>query len=141
MLPPLKQKVPMNRRHQIKNLDYMKPYRKGLRKRLTPAEASLWLLLKNKKAFGLKFRRQVSIEKYVVDFYCPHLKMIIELDGESHFTQEQVDKDAKRDKRLKELGYKIFRYENQIVFDHPDFIFDDIKSLLPPPPSDDGDPS
>ena len=122
----------MNRKNQIKNIDYMKPYRKGLRKRLTPAEASLWLLLKNKKAFGLKFRRQASIEKYVVDFYCPRLKMIIELDGEPHFTQEQADKDLKRDKRLKELGYKVFRYENQIVFDHPDFIFDDIKSLLPP---------
>jgi len=54
------------------------------------------------------------------------------LDGEPHFTQAQADKDAKRDLRLKELGYKVFRYENQIVYDHPDFIFDDIKSLIPP---------
>ena len=132
----------MNHIDQIKNLDYMKPFRKGLRKKLTPAEASLWILIKNRRAFGLKFRSQTSIENFVVDFYCAELKMIIELDGEPHFTQQQADKDQMRDKRLNKLGYKVFRYENQIVFDHPDFIFDDIKSLiLPPPPSADGDPS
>ena len=111
----------------------MKPFRKGLRKRLTPSEASLWSLLKNKQAFGLKFRRQTSIENFIVDFYCAELKMIIELDGEPHFTQEQADKDRKRDKRLVELGYKVFRYENVVVYDHPDFIFDDIKSLITSP--------
>nr|WP_319267529.1 endonuclease domain-containing protein [uncultured Draconibacterium sp.] len=123
----------MNRKHQIKNLDYLKPYRRGLRKHLTPAEASLWILLKNRQAYGMKFRRQVSIENYIVDFYCPKLKMIIELDGEPHFTEEQAKKDKIRDEKLRNLGYHIFRYENQIVFDHPDFIFDDIKRLLPPP--------
>ena len=75
----------MNRNNQIKNLDYLKPYRRVLRKKLTPAEASLWSLLKNKQVFGLKFRRQTSIENYIVDFYCPKIKMIIELDGEPHF--------------------------------------------------------
>ncbi len=118
----------------------MKPYRRGLRKRLTPAEASLWILLKNRQAFGLKFRRQTSIKNYIVDFYCPEISMIIELDGEPHFTQEQADKDQKRDKELTELGYKVFRYENLVVFDHPDFIFDDIKSLIQPPPAE-ADPS
>lgn len=118
----------------------MKPYRRGLRKRLTPAEASLWILLKNRQAFGLKFRRQTSIKNYVVDFYCPEIRMIIELDWEPHFTQEQADKDQKRDKELTELGYKVFRYENLVVFDHPDFIFDDIKSLIQPPPAK-ADPS
>lgn len=113
----------------------MKPYRRGLRKRLTPAEASLWILLKNRQAFGLKFHRQTSIKNYIVDFYCPEIRMIIELDGEPHFTQEQADKDQKRDKELTELGYKVFRYENLVVFDHPDFIFDDIKSLIQPPPA------
>jgi very-short-patch-repair endonuclease len=59
--------------------------------------------------------------------------MIIELDGEPHFTEEQADKDKKRDIELTELGYKVFRYENQIVFDHPDFIFDDIKNIITTP--------
>ena len=120
----------MNRDNQIKNLDYLKDYRRNLRKKQTPAEASLWSLLKNKQAFGLKFRRQTSIENYIVDFYCPQYKIVIELDGEPHFTQEQADKDQKRDKRLKELGHYVLRYENRIVFDHPDFIFDDIKSII-----------
>jgi len=114
----------------------MKPFRRALRKRLTPAEASLWSLLKNRQAFGLKFRRQFSIKNFVVDFFCAETKMIIELDGEPHFTQAQADKDQKRDKRLSELGYKVFRYENLVVFDHPDFIFDDIESLLEPPPAE-----
>ena len=123
----------MNRENQIKNLDYLKDYRRNLRKKLTPAEASLWSLLKNKQVFGLKFRRQASIENYIVDFYCPQYKIAIELDGEPHFTQEQADKDQKRDKRLKVLGHKVLRYENLIVFDHPDFIFDDIKQIITTP--------
>lgn len=123
----------MNRDNQIKNLDYLKDYRRNLRKNLTPAEAALWSLLKNKQVFGLKFRRQTSIENYIVDFYCPQYKIVIELDGEPHFTQEQVDKDLIRDKRLKELGHFILRYENLVVFDHPDFIFDDIKSITTTP--------
>ena len=120
----------MNRENQIKNLDYLKDYRRNLRKKLTPAEASLWSFLKNKQIFGLKFRRQTSIENYIVDFYSPQHKIVVELDGEPHFTQEQTDKDQKCDKRLKELGNFVFRYENLFVFDHPDFIFDDIKSII-----------
>lgn len=123
----------MNRESQIKNLDYLKNYRRDLRKTLTPAEASLWSLLKNRQAFGLKFRRQTSIENYIVDFYCPQYKIVIELDGEPHFTQEQADKDQKRDKRLKELGHFVLRYENQVVFDHPDFIFNDIQQIMTTP--------
>lgn len=130
----------MNRENQIKNLDYLKDYRRDLRKRLTPAEAALWSLLKNRQVFGLKFRRQTSIENYIVDFYCAQNKIIIELDGEPHFTEEQATKDQKRDKRLTDLGYTILRYENLIVFDHPDFIFDDLKNLIQPPPAK-ADPS
>ena len=123
----------MNRQNQIKNLDYLKGYRRNLRKRLTPSEASLWSLLKNRQVFELKFRRQTSIENYIVDFYCAEYKIVIELDGEPHFTEEQANKDQKRDKRLKELGCKVLRYENLVVFDHPDFIFDDIKEIITTP--------
>ncbi|MBT3384524.1 MAG: endonuclease domain-containing protein [Prolixibacteraceae bacterium] len=123
----------MNRENQIKNLDYLKERRRNLRKRLTPAEASLWSILKNRQAFGLKFRRQASIENYIVDFYCPKYKIVIELDGEPHFTEDQVNKDRLRDKRFQELGHKVLRYENLHVFDHPDFIFDDIKKIITSP--------
>lgn len=123
----------MNRNNQIKNLDYLKSFRRSLRKRLTPAEASLWTIIKNRQIFGLKFRRQVSIEKYIVDFYCAEYRIIIELDGEPHFTQEQANLDQIRDKRLKDLGYHVLRYENLVVFDHPDFILDDIKAIITSP--------
>jgi len=123
----------MNRENQIKNVDYLKVHRRNLRKRLTPAEASLWSLLKNRQVFGLKFRRQASIENYIVDFYCPKHQIVIELDGELHFTEQRATKDQQRDKRLQELGYKVLRYENLVVFDHSDFIFDDIKKIITSP--------
>ncbi|NOR75581.1 MAG: DUF559 domain-containing protein [Draconibacterium sp.] len=68
-----------------------------------------------------------------LDFYYSKIKMIIELDGEPHFIKEQADNDKKGDKRLTELGYKVFMYENLAIFDHPNFIFDDIKSLITTP--------
>lgn len=123
----------MNRENQIKNLDYLKDYRRNLRKKLTPDEASFWSILKNKQAFGLKFRLQASIENYIIDFYCPRSKIEIALDDDPHFSQEQADKVQKRDKRLNELVYSVLRYENLIVFDHPDFIFDDIKEIITTP--------
>ena len=64
---------------QKMNLPYLKGRRKELRKNLTPAEAGLWKMLKNKQLYGLKFRRQHSIENYIIDFYCPAIKLIIEL--------------------------------------------------------------
>lgn len=123
----------MKRENQIKNLDYLKEHRRNLRKRLTPAEASLWSILKSRQAFGLKFRRQASIENYIVDFYCAKYKIIIELDGEPHYSKEQIERDKKRDKRLTVLGHRVLRYENLVVFDHPDFIFDDIKTIITSP--------
>jgi very-short-patch-repair endonuclease len=97
----------MNRDNQIINLDYLKDFRRSLRKRLTPAEAALWSLLKNRQAFGLRFRRQASIKNSIVDFYCPGIRMIIEHDGEPHFTQEKADKDQKRDNELIALCFKV----------------------------------
>ena len=66
------------RKGQIKNVTYLSDLRLALRKTLTPAEAALWNLLKNQQLDGRKFRRQVSIENYIVDFYCAEEKLVIE---------------------------------------------------------------
>jgi very-short-patch-repair endonuclease len=64
-------------RDRTHNQEELKNRRKGLRKKLTPAEATLWLLLKDKKLEGRKFRRQHSVGKYIVDFYCPSEKLVM----------------------------------------------------------------
>jgi very-short-patch-repair endonuclease len=74
------------------------------------AEAVLWNKLKSKNLDGRKFRRQHSIGKYIVDFYCPSEKLIIELDGDPHGDPVQVWKDTIRDKYLEELGFTVLNH-------------------------------
>lgn len=76
----------------------------------------LWQFLKSKKLLGRKFRRQHGIACYIVDFYCPSEKLIIELDGEVHNHPDQINYDRRRDAFLKKLGFKILRINNELVF-------------------------
>jgi very-short-patch-repair endonuclease len=104
------------RQNQINNVNYLNDRRKSLRNNLTPAEAKLWSALKNSGFKDRKFRRQHSIENYIVDFYCPAEKIIVELDGQVHMDPMQAQHDTDRDKRLTELGNKVLRFENKFVF-------------------------
>jgi very-short-patch-repair endonuclease len=99
-------------RARINNLAFLKDTRKHLRNNLTEAEAILWSMLKNSKLGGRKFRRQHSIGYYIVDFYCPAEKLVIELDGQGHYTHEGMSNDAERDKHLSMMGIKVLRFEN-----------------------------
>ena len=107
-----------------------KEHRRNLRNNLTPAEAALWLALKNKQLSGRRFKRQVSIGHYVVDFYCPSEKLIIELDGEHHFTEAGYKHDLRRDKDLNNLGLKVIRFENEIVFHRYEDILEKIQEAF-----------
>ena len=107
----------------------LKPLRSFLRKNSTSAEAVLWNKLKSKNLDGRKFRRQHSIGKYIVDFYCPSEKLIIELDGDPHGDPGQVWKDTIRDKYLEELGFTVLRFENRFVFQEPEFVLKEIKKF------------
>ena len=77
----------MDRRRLIHNAHPTNEKRRKLRKNLTPAEARLWLHLKESKLDGKKFRRQHAIGPYVAAFYCPECRVIIELDGAGHKTE------------------------------------------------------
>ena len=112
----------------IHNRKYLKQTRKNLRNKSTPAEAFLWKYLRHSQLGGRKFRRQHSIENFIVDFYCPSEKLIIELDGQGHFDPSQQEKDVKREERLKALGFKVLRFENQFVFDHLPMVLNSIKA-------------
>jgi very-short-patch-repair endonuclease len=109
----------MSRIHSRK---FLKPNRSFLRNKSTSAEASLWNILKSKQLDNRKFRRQHSIGNFIVDFYCPSERLIIELDGDGHGDYVQIQKDEERDEILKGLGYSIIRFENRFVFQDPDFV-------------------
>ena len=81
-----------------------------LRKESTPAERFLWLHLRCKRFYGLKFRRQHPIGHYIVDFACIEKMIIVELDGSQHASQ--VQKDMRRTKYLKYRGYTVLRFWN-----------------------------
>jgi very-short-patch-repair endonuclease len=80
----------------------------------TPAEATLWRVLRNRYT-GFKFRRQHPIEKFIIDFYCAQAKLLIEVDGESHLEPDQAEYDQARTEYLEELGYKLIRFTNNDV--------------------------
>jgi len=79
---------------------------------MTDAEQSLWYYLRGKRFLGYKFKRQVPIGKYIVDFLCTDTKIIIELDGSGHLEPIQIQHDDEREKYLKEKGYKVIRVLN-----------------------------
>ena len=99
------------------NKNSRKKLRRHLRKQLSPSELLLWSKLKGKQT-GFKFRRQYSIGRYVVDFYCPKAKLALEADGKTHFDDESILYDARRDKYIENLGIKVIRFTNNDVYEN-----------------------
>ena len=94
-----------------------KARRKELRHNLTPAEATLWKLLRGKQMNGSRWRRQYGVGPYILDFYCHELRLGIELDGDGHYSPDGLEHDRQRSDYLyREHGIRILRYENEDVF-------------------------
>lgn len=93
----------------------LKEKRQALRNNATLSEKILWSKLKKGNLFNLKFRRQYSIDNYIVDFYCPELKLAIEIDGDSHFEEGADKKDFKRTTYLEKEGINLIRFTNNDV--------------------------
>ena len=89
-----------------------KKSRRYLRKNMTWWEVRIWSELQGKKMFGFKVRRQYGFDNYIIDFYCPKLKLAIELDGDVHYLKEKQFIDQKKDQRLTEAGIKVVRIMN-----------------------------
>jgi len=94
--------------------------RRALRASLTPAEATLWCLLQRSQLQGRKFRRQHSIGPYIVDFYCPSERLVIELEGSAHDSESAAAWDDARERFLKAAGFTVLRLENRYVFENPE---------------------
>ncbi len=97
---------------------------RSLRTNQTEAEAKLWGELRNRQIFGYKFVRQYPIGRYIVDFCCKEVKLIIEIDGGHHDTNRTYDED--RSARLKALGYKVLRFWNTDVFQNLDGVLESV---------------
>jgi very-short-patch-repair endonuclease len=93
----------------------------------TPAEALVWKKLRKRQLGGLKFRRQHIIHAYIVDFYCPAARLVIEIDGAVHEKQEEYDQE--RDKILQESGYHVVRFKNADVEKNLDLVVAGIYDL------------
>ena len=115
--------------NRLNNLISLKSKRRELRKHSTPAEARLWIHLKSQQ-LGCKFRRQHSIGYYILDFYCPVKKLVIELDGSPHDTEQVYVKDKNRDEELNNLGIKTLRFQNNDVVKNLEGVLIEIKKHL-----------
>jgi very-short-patch-repair endonuclease len=113
--------------NKIHNRKYLKEFRKELRNNPTKAEAKLWQALRKSQLDNRKFRRQHSIENFIVDFYCPAEKLIIEVDGKVHDNFVNNKYDFNRTKQLNELGFRIIRFSNEDVKNHLDLVLEAIK--------------
>ena len=90
------------------------PRARSMRREMTPAEKHLWFNCL--KLSPYKFRRQRPFGRFIVDFYCAELKLVIEVDGDSHFTEQGLAYDAERTQFLESLGLKVVRFTNAEVF-------------------------
>ena len=114
---------------------YNRPEQKSLRKQLRNGgeapEAVMWSLLKGRQLDGMKFRRQFGVGPYVLDFYCPEIKLGVELDGAPHFMSGNFGRDDVREEYLfKEHGIKVIRFENRTLFYNPEGVVDAILSMI-----------
>ena len=94
----------------------------------TPAEDLLWRVLRGRQLDGYKFRRQRPIDRFIVDFACPRAALIIEMDGEIH--PQQVELDQEREQILAEHGYRILRFTNEKVLKQTDRVLQQILQAL-----------
>jgi very-short-patch-repair endonuclease len=112
----------------------LKPLARSLRTNMTEAEQLIWSKIRRKQIDNLQFYRQKNIGHYIVDFYCPKRKLIVELDGGQHYENEGMKKDQERDRYLQGLGFTVLRFSDIDVLKSIDGvlerIYEHIKSTL-----------
>ena len=94
----------------------LKYFARELRKNMTDAEQFFWAKVRRKQLKSYQFYRQKNIGSYIVDFYCPSAKLIIEIDWGQHLTGDGMAKDQERDQYLERLGLKVLRFSDTDVF-------------------------
>ena len=111
----------------------MLPYNKNLkepsrqlRNNMTDAERHLWAKIRMKQMKGCQFYRQKPIGDYIVDFFCPRAKLVIEIDGSHHLVGGAIEYDRIRDDYLSGLGLRVLRFTNTDVLTHTEGVIESI---------------
>ncbi len=112
---------------------YLLACARTLRRQSSDAESVLWRHLRARRLMGFKFRRQVVIEPYIVDFACMEVGLIIEADGGQHSNQAAYD--AERTARLESMGYRVMRFWNHEVLGELQIVLEQIRGALIDAPS------
>lgn len=108
----------------------LKETRRHLRKNQTYTEKIVWMYLRNRQMDGNKFRRQYSVDQFVIDFYCPKPKLAIEIDGSVHDEPGQKEYDIKRQKYIETFGIKFLRLTNEEIDGNPNKAFQKIENFI-----------
>ena len=114
---------------KVFNVSTTKDLRAQLRTNMTAPERRLWACLR-KSQLGVKFRRQFGVGRYIVDFYCPAKRLVIEVDGDSHFSTEGMAYDQVRDDYVRSLGIQVLRFTNQQVMQELEAVVESIRYEL-----------
>ena len=120
----------------------LKDKARQLRKNLTDSERALWSHLRNKQVLGIQFYRQKPLGDYIVDFFAPRAKLVVEVDGSQHLGGNHVEKDRIRDGYLASLGLKVLRFHSREVMEESDAVVeaifrvieDQLNAEIPPGP-------
>ena len=117
----------------LRNDPALKQRRRELRRNQTETEKTLWAYLRNRRFYGMKFFRQYSVGPYILDFYCPTMKLAVELDGGQHNQSENEEYDAARSEYLKAQGIDVMRFWNHEVLFEMEGVLAALKLKLTPP--------
>lgn len=118
----------MVKKSELNLWNKIKPVAREMRREPTEAEAHLWERLRGRGVDGCKFRRQQPVGRYIVDFYCPRAKLVIEVDGPIH--AQTVEEDAGRQAELEALGLFVIRFTNDEVFADIEIVLEAIRVAL-----------
>lgn len=113
-----------------KNSSQTLSFARDQRRQPTRAEATFWQAVRGRRFANLKFKRQIAIGPFVADFCCHEFRLIVELDGEPHETDEARERDRRRDGFLRREGYRVLRFPNERVLGNLDFVLREIADVL-----------
>jgi len=103
---------------------------RSLREQQTDAEKLLWLLLRDRRLAGFKFRRQHPLGRYIIDFYCHEAKLAIELDGGGHNEEASIEYDTLRSLEIENAGIRVIRFWNNEVLNDTAAVLESVYQLL-----------
>ncbi|MBI3231478.1 MAG: endonuclease domain-containing protein [Candidatus Doudnabacteria bacterium] len=112
------------------NKTVLKTLRQKLRKTATPAERKIWSIIKNRKIKDLRFFRQYSVGNCILDFYCPAIRLCLEIDGGQHFEEKNKIDDQTRTEFLNSSNIEVLRFQNNDVLQNIEGVYNKITQTI-----------